>query len=197
MDKSQLKALVKIVLKEIEEPATTVKLLDNWKQVSTVRTGRMRGTRGYFIMRNGKLVDTGFEMEGSSGLGGGVDHFGFSVAVENRKMFGIPDEIADNPEEDDNYFKIWKYIEKAISARVRTMIETANTHRPDIFVQIFDNISPKSALRMVQGWIGKQVPDAPENSQVSVEIGNQSFYFQANSIKEFLSAQNPRDLKNY
>jgi len=203
MKKSQLKPLIKFILKEVKQPNySNTKLVDNWKQISTVKRGRMRGTRGYFIMKNGKLADASFEMEGSEGRGGGVDHYGYTLALHNRKLFGIPDDLANRmlgigygEEENDDYFKVWKFIEKAISARVCTMVETSNTHRPDITIQIFDKIPPKSALRMVQGWVGTQVPDAPENSQIYIEIGNDDQYIYADSIRQLLSANDPRELR--
>jgi len=207
--KFQLKPLIKFILKEVGEHKFNTKLLDNWKQISTVKTGRMSGTRGYFIMKNGKLADASVEMEGSSGLGGGVDHYGYSLALDNRKLFGIPDELANkvlNYSSDSSaaatdeqgqplYFQVWKYIENAILARVCTMIETSNTHKPDITVQLFRETSPKSALRLVQGWVGKQIPDAPENSQVTIEIGHGDKYISADNIREFLSAEDPRQLR--
>ena len=197
MNKSKLKPLIKFILKEVLENTITTKLLDNWKEVSTVKRGRMTGTRGYFIMKNGKLADASFEMEGSTGRGGGVDHYGYALALNNRKLFGISDELATRSlkGDGDSYFEVWKQIENVIAARVCTMIETSNTHKPDITVQIFRNISPKSALRLVQGWVGKQIPDAPENSQVTIEIGHGDKYIMADSIQEFLSAQDPRELK--
>ena len=203
MKKSSIKPLIKFILKEVFKEKSTTKLLDNWKQVSTVKHGRMRGTRGYFVMPNGKLVDASNEMEGSVGLGGGVDHFGYALALNNRKLFGISDELAqralqntDDEMDDQNvYFKVWKQIENSIVARVCTMVETSNTHKPDITVQIFKNVSLKFALRFVQGMIGKQIPDAPENSQVTIEVGHGGDYIMANSIRELLSAQDPRQLK--
>jgi hypothetical protein len=204
--KSSLKPLIKFILKEVLKRPSTTKLLDNWKQVSTVKHGRMAGTRGYFIMKNGKLADASFEMEGSSGQGGGVDHYGYTLALDNRKLFGISDELANKAlsygegssaamdlEGIDYYAEVWRHIKNAISARVMTIVETSNTHKPDITVQIFSNISPRSALKTVQMWVGKQIPDAPENSQVTIDLdGNK--YLQADSIREFLSTEDPRQL---
>ena len=197
MKKSKLKPLIKFILKEVLENIPTTKLLDNWKEVSTVKRGRMTGTRGYFIMKNGKLADASFEMEGSIGLGGGVDHYGYALALNNRKLFGISDELATRSlkGDGDSYFEVWKQIENVIAARVCTMVKTSNTGKPDITIQIFRTISPKAALRLVQGWVGKQIPDAPENSQVTIEIGHGGDYIMADSIREFLSANDPRELK--
>lgn len=194
MTKDKLKPLIKFILNEVQTQTSGPKLLDNWKQVSTVKRGRMAGTRGYFIMKNGKLADASVEMEGSNGLGGGVDHYGYALALDNRQLFGIPDDLTDTGN-DDNYLQIWKYIENAILARVMTIVKTSNTGKPDITVQIFNNVSPKSALRLVQGWVGKQIPDAPENSQVTIEIGHGDSYMRAGSIREFLSAEDPRQLR--
>ena len=169
----------------------------------------MAGTRGYFIMKNGKLADASVEMEGSSGQGGGVDHYGYALALDNRKLFGIPDDLADRAlglgkdssmamdlETQGDYFKIWSHIESAILARVCTLVKTSNTGKPDITVQIFRKVSHKAALRLVQGWIlHGQVPDAPANSQVSVEIGHGDSYIAADNVREFLSAEDPRQLK--
>jgi hypothetical protein len=203
--KSNLKPLIKFILKEVLEQQS-VKLLDNWKQVSTVKRGRMAGTRGYFIMKNGKLADASFEMEGSSGIGGGVDHYGYALALDNRKLFGIPDDLAEKAlaygegsaaamdlEGLDYYTEVWNHIKNAVSARVLTISETSNTHRPDITVQLFKKISPKYALRLIQSWVGKQVPDAPEDSQFTIDIDN-DVYLQADSVREFLSTQDPRQL---
>ena len=41
MTKDKLKPLIKFILKEVEEHKFNTKLLDNWKQVSTVKSGRM------------------------------------------------------------------------------------------------------------------------------------------------------------
>ena len=199
MNKDKLKPLIKFIIKEVKEFKSSTKLLDNWNQVSTVKSGRMSGTRGYFIMKNGKLADASFEMEGSTGLGGGVDHYGYSLALDNRKLFGIPDDLADRvlngSEEDSDYLTVWKHIENAILARVCTLVTSSRTNRPNITIQIFKQMSPKFALRLVQGWVGTQVPDAPENSQVVIEIGHGDVYIQADSIREFLSAEDPRQLK--
>ncbi len=195
MEKFKLKPLIKFILKEIEEKHYTANLVDDWKQISPVKNGRMRGTRGYFIMKNGKLADASFEMEGSSGLGGGVDHYGYTLALDNRKIFGIPDELADNPDEDDNYSKIWSYIKKAAVARVMLLPNSLLTHRPDITIQWFSLLSP-SSLRTLQGWIGTKLPDVPENSTVNVELENQDGYV-ADTIREFLSARSFRDLRKY
>jgi len=193
MTKNKLKPLIKFILKELNEPKGP-KLVDNWKQISTVKQGRMAGTRGYFIMKNGKLADASMEMEGSNGLGGGVDHYGYALALDNRALFGIPADMNDTGN-DDNYLEIWKCIENAILARVMTIVKTTNTGKPNITVQIFNRVSPKSALRTVQGWVGKQIPDAPEDSQVTIEIGHQDIYIRADSIREFLSAEDPRQLR--
>jgi len=133
-------------------------------------------------------------MEGSNGLGGGVDHYGYALALDNRALFGIPADMNDTGN-DDNYLEIWKCIENAILARVMTIVKTTNTGKPNITVQIFNRVSPKSALRTVQGWVGKQIPDAPEDSQVTIEIGHQDIYIRADSIREFLSAEDPRQLR--
>ena len=208
MTKDKLKPLIKFILKEIDEHQSSVKLLDNWKQVSTVKRGRMVGTRGYFIMKNGKLADASVEMEGSNGLGGGVDHYGYALALDNRKLFGIPDDLANKAlgygndssaamesDTQDDYFKVWQHIENSILARVCTMVKTSNTGNPNITIQIFRQMSPKLALRLVQGWVGKQIPDAPENSEVTIEIGHGDKYISANNIREFLSAEDPRQLE--
>lgn len=166
----------------------------------------MAGTRGYFIMKNGKLADASFEMEGSTGQGGGVDHYGYTLALDNRKLFGISDELATkalsygegssaamDSEGFDYYVEVWKQIKNSIAARVCTIVETSNTHKPDITIQFFHKISPKLAVKTVQSWMGKQVPDAPENSQVTIDIDGDT-YLQADSIREFLSTEDARQL---
>ena len=209
MTSDKLKPLIKFILNEVQKQTSTPKLLDNWKQVSTVKRGRMSGTRGYFIMKNGKLADASVEMEGSSGQGGGVDHYGYGLALDNRKLFGIPDDLADkllkyrdddsvykdNFEYQDDYFKLWEYIENAIHARVCTLTSSSMSGRPVITVQLFKATNPKLALRMVQGWVGKQIPDSPENSEIDIELGHGDQWISANSIRELLSAEDPRQLK--
>ena len=37
------------------------------------------------------------------------------------------------------------------------MVKTSNTGKPDITVQIFKDVSPKIALRLVQGWVGTKI----------------------------------------
>lgn len=166
----------------------------------------MAGTRGYFIMKNGKLADCGYEMEGTDGLGGGVDHYGYGLALDNRKLFGIPDDLAQKAlgygegsaaamEDFDVYNKVWDHIKNAILARVCTMVETSNTHRPDITIQFLKKVSPKMALKTVQLWMGKQIPDAPEDSQVTIDIDS-DIYMQADNVREFMSAEDPRQLMN-
>lgn len=201
MKKSQIKTLIRFILKEVKS-FKSAKLVDSWRDVSTVKRGRMAGTRGYFIMKNGKLADASYEMEGSTGIGGGVDHYGYGLALDNRKLFGISDELAirattptdDDFADQDIYFKVWKKIEDAILARVMTMTKSSITGRPDTTIQFFKTISPKSALNIAQGWLGKQIPDVPENMTITIEIGHGDIYMKADTVREFMSAKDPRAL---
>lgn len=208
MKKSSLKSLIKFILKEVADQSP--KLLDNWKEVSVAKHGGMKGCRGYFIMKNGKLADATIEFDGSSGLGGGVDHYGYALALNNRKLFGIPDELAQQAlqyGEDSSammsvdtqhiYMDVWKHIERAISARVMIMPRTANTHMPNTTMEMFSETNPRRALRLAQGWVGKQIPDAPENMEMVIDLGHGDVYLAAKSVREFLSTQNPRDLMNH
>lgn len=178
---------------EFKQPA---KLLDNWKDVSTVKRGRMAGTRGYFIMKNGKLADASFEMEGSTGLGGGVDHYGYALALDNRELFGISDELAAQAAKSDNfdiYRQVWSAIEQSILARVMILPMAANTKMPSLTIQMFRETNGNRALKLAQTWAGKQIPDAPENSGVTIEYGND--FIHMDTMQEFLGAHSIRDVR--
>jgi hypothetical protein len=186
-------------LGKIQAASDNPRLKDNWKDVSSIQQGSpvMKGTRGYLVMKDGRLFDSTSEMEGTSGLGGGVDHYGYGTALENRDLFGIPKD-ADAPSSpetgsiDDPYFKTWDKINKATQARVMAMQRTADGGGPHVSIQFNNGESPKVALRKAQEWLGTQIPDEPEKTSYSLEVypGGDTQNF--NSVKELMSASSPQ-----
>ena len=191
------------MVKEVLNPNTSNKLLNSWKEVSTAKHGVMAGSRGYFVMLNGQLADVSNEMERRPTLAS-IDHYGYALAMNNRKMFGISDELASralqsksDAEKRKAYEEVWQQIAKFIAARVMVMPRSKLTGKPAIFVEIFRQASPKDALRIVQSWVGRQIPDAPDNCTVTVELKGSNISLEADTIHEFLSTNNPRDLVKF